>query len=552
MLRVRGSITRCCGLRGPSLRLTEQPPPAARRFRVPLRIGQTEMTAQVPAAEQPQFDAPASPADAPGVAIVQGLVGSLMMLAGSLGVGWLSLASVELRRVPLIIWLRFEPAGAVLSVLLLALGGMLLVRAWLRLGQRLHGWGPETRPVILKAVAAWGGPMCLALPLFSRDVFAYIAQGQVMVAGLNPYVDGYSQISNYLQIGADDLWAQSPTPYGPVFLWLEAAVVSITGGQPDISILLFRLLAIAGVLLCIYFVPLLAELHGINPNRALWLTAANPLFLTNFIASIHNDALMIGLALAGLYFTATRRPVWGVLLVTLSIGIKPITLIFLPFIGLMWAGKRAGWQQKILYWLLTAALSLGILWILGMLNGFGFGWVGALSTPGSVWIWYAPVGFLGMVVAILGDALALDGWALADVVYGAGRVLALMMIGWQIFRGEHSRLVRRLAVAFASIVLLAPMIQSWYVVWLIPLFAVTGIRSDWQVKTLYFMVSFFMIYAISDQLDIFPYFELSLVVARQFAAVIAVAFGLYLIFLDPKTKVLFRRRYHQRSPGELH
>jgi len=56
----------------------------------------------------------------------------------------------------------------------------------------------------------------------------------------------------------------------------------------------------------------LAELHGVNPHRALWLTAANPLFLTNFIASVHNDSLMIGLALAGLYYCATRRVILGI------------------------------------------------------------------------------------------------------------------------------------------------------------------------------------------------------------------------------------------------
>ncbi len=491
------------------------------------------MTASAPAAVAVPH------AGRPTIAIVQGFIGSMLMLVGSFGVGWLSLASRELRQLEPIIWLRFDPVGAVLSVVLLAIGGMFLVRAWLRLGQRLEGWGPESRPHILKAIVAWGAPMCFALPLFSRDVFAYIAQGQVMVAGLNPYKDGYSQISNYLQIGADDLWAQSPTPYGPIFLWMEELVVRITGGQPDFSILLFRMLALIGVVLCVYYVPRLADLHGINPNRALWLTAANPLFLTNFIASIHNDALMVGLALAGLYASAKGRNLTGILLVTLSIGIKPITLIFLPFIGLIWAGKGAGWPRKVIYWAMTAGLSLGILGVLGMLNGFWFGWIGALSTPGSVWIWYAPVGFLGMIVALTGDAFGVDGWTWASVVHRAGTALSVLLAAWFVLKGEHERLVRRLALAMAAVVLLAPMIQSWYVVWLIPLFAVTGIRDDWQVKILYFAVSFFMIYAISDQLDIFPYIELSLHTARQIAAALGVAFAAYLVLLDPRTKALF-------------
>ena len=506
------------------------------------------MASQVPLTEVASTSGP----DRPNIAVLQGFVGSVLMWMGSLGVGWLSLSSAELRRNPVIIWLRFEPAGAVLSVLLLALGGMLLIRAWLRLGQRLNGWSEETRPFILRAIVAWTIPLAAALPLFSRDVFAYIAQGQVMIAGLNPYVDGYSQISNYLQIGADDLWAQSPTPYGPVFLWIEEGIVRITGGNPDTSIILFRVVALAGVALCVYIVPKLAELHAINPNRALWLTAANPLFLINFVAAIHNDALMIGLALAGLYLAAVRRPVLGILLITLSVGIKPITLIFLPFVGLMWAGRGASWLRRLAIWFVTAGLALGILWVMGLINTFGFGWVGALSTPGSVWIWYAPVGFLGLVVATLGNAVGLNGWDIADVLHSVARVASLAIIALQVFRGDHSRLVRRLAFAFSAIVLLSPMIQSWYVVWLIPLFAVTGIRDDWQVKSLYFTVSFFMIYAISDQLDIFPYFDLSLTMARQVAAVVALGFALYLVFVDRSTKVLFRRRFQPLAPGQLH
>jgi alpha-1,6-mannosyltransferase len=106
--------------------------------------------------------------------------------------------------------------------------------------------------------------------------------------------------------------------------------------------------------------------------------------------------------------------------------------------------------------------------------------------------------------------------------------------------------MRRLTLAFAAIVVLAPMIQSWYVVWLIPLFAVTGIRDDWQVKALYFIVSFFMVYAISDQLEVFPYLQsedlgLALALARNAAAIIALLFALYLIFLDPRTKLLFSK-----------
>jgi hypothetical protein len=119
------------------------------------------------------------------------------------------------------------------------------------------------------------------------------------------------------------------------------------------------------------------------------------------------------------------------------------------------------------------------------------------------------------------------------------------------FRGSHDRIVRRLALALAAVVFLAPMIQAWYVVWLLPLFAATGIRNDWQVKTVYSVTSFLMVYAIADQLDIFPYIEFDLGAARLLAAFVAVAFAVYLVFFDPKTRTLFRKKYEDPADNRL-
>ncbi|WP_258802442.1 polyprenol phosphomannose-dependent alpha 1,6 mannosyltransferase MptB [Pseudarthrobacter sp. NS4] len=504
----------------------------------PLPATREMADAATAAAGGAQVDDPRSP-------LIAGFVGSMFMLIGSLGVGWLAPVS-ELRRMPLFIWMRTEAIGVALSIVLLAVGGMLLVRAWLRLGQKVRVWGDQARNVTLMAVVSWGLPMMFSVPLFSRDVYAYIGQGRLMVEGFNPYENGISALSNYFQLGADKMWTEAPVPYGQLFLWIEQFVVWVTDVQPEASVMLFRLVALAGILLCVIYVPKLAELHGVNPHRALWLTAANPLFLTNFIASVHNDALMIGLALAGLYYSATRRVVRGVVLVTLSIAVKPITILFLPFIGLLWAGRDAGWARKFAFWAMTGGLSLGILILMSLVNGFGFGWINGLSAPGSISIWYAPVGLIGMVVASLANAFGLEGSVLAGWVFDAGKLLALGVVAWQIFRGDYDRLMRRLSLGLAAVVLLAPIIQSWYVVWLIPLFAVTGIRNDWQVKALYFVVSFFMIYAISDQLEVFPYLltddlGFALAMARVAAAVTGLLFGLYLIFWDPQTRSLFRK-----------
>ena len=288
--------------------------------------------------------------------VLMGTLGSVMLFLGSLGVGWLASVS-GLRRNLLVMWMRFETLGVVVSVVLLALGAMLLVRQWLRLGQKLHPWGPPSARWVLIAIAAWAGPMLVSIPLFSRDVYSYIGQGRVMANGLNPYESGVSSIDNFFQLGADQLWAESPPPYGPVFLWIEQLVVTLSGGNPDVAVLLFRALCVVSVIACMWVIPRLARLHGVNPRRALWLSVANPLFLTNFVIAAHNDAIMLALALLGTYAAAVQRN-WkggliGTTLVTLSVAIKPITLVFLPFVGLLWAGRNAGWPRKFVVWALT-------------------------------------------------------------------------------------------------------------------------------------------------------------------------------------------------------
>ena len=80
---------------------------------------------------------------------------------------------------------------------------------------------------------AWGLPLMFSVPLFSRDVYAYIGQGRLMVEGFNPYENGISALSNYFQLGADKMWTEAPVPYGQLFLWIEQFVVWSTNVHPE-------------------------------------------------------------------------------------------------------------------------------------------------------------------------------------------------------------------------------------------------------------------------------------------------------------------------------
>lgn len=474
------------------------------------------------------------------IALLQGFVGSLLMLAGSLGAGWIANGSPMIRN-PLVIALRTESAGVLVSTGMLALGAMVLLRSWLRLGQRLAGWGPGSLRMVVAAVVVWGAPMLPAVPIFSRDVYAYTGQGRLMAEGLNPYTTGISALSNWFMLGTDPSWAENRTPYGPLFLWLGRGVVAITGAQPDISVLLFRLLACVGVALCVIYIPKLAELHGIGGARALWIVAANPLFLISFVASAHNDALMLGLAVAGTYYASTNKVVLGIVLVTASVAVKPITILLLPFIGLLWAGPAAGWGRRFACWGGTVAISGALLFVAGLTHGLGFGWTWALVDANPGYTGYSPSGFGGQLLAFAGNAVGLNGNALENGFRVALTFASIAIAGWLVLFGDPTRVVRRLGLAFAAVVLLAPIIQPWYILWFLPFLAVTGIRNNWQIKLLYMVTAFFVVFGAQDQLFAWSFVSLP-ISAHTLAFWVALLAVVYLLLLDVHTrKLVFNR-----------
>ena len=482
-------------------------------------------------AEQPRLSAP-------GIrrAVAEGLFGSLLVLFGSLGVGWLA-GSSEISRLGWVIPLRTEPAGVAITTVALTTGCWFMFHAWLLLGRRLRrlgfeqggtpeaqqarspsaGWPPGGLRVVNWAAAIWSLPHLICVPIFSRDVYAYVNQGRLVLAGEDPYVVGVSQLDNWFQFGTDIMWAHSETPYGPMFLWIEAAVMRLTDNAVDPAVFLFRLACVAGVVLIVVYVPKLAALFGVDGGRAQWLTAANPLFIISFISSAHNDALMMGFALAGVYAAAKGRGALAVVLVTVSIGMKLITIVLLPFIGLMWAShaaRRRGlpeatWRLRFGHWFAAAGVSGVVLLGVGLINGYGFNWLLVLAGTGdSGKSFWSPMGIADeALTTLLGLFGAEAGWTL-DVIRIAGRLLSVVAVLALMFWGRDKHILQRMTWSFTALVVLSPIIHPWYLLWLLPLFAVTGIRNDWQTKWVIFTVGFFICYGAQDQLSVWQFLDL--------------------------------------------
>jgi hypothetical protein len=266
-----------------------------------------------------------------------GLAGSALVAIGALGVGWLPLTSNMLAN-PLVNLLRGSLAGSLSARAMVVIGLAILLQAWLVLGSELlaRDRPDDGIPVgsILGVLGMWAAPLLLAPPLFSRDAYSYYVQGRVFGAGFDPTTIGVDVIPGWFDDGADPMWVESPTPYGPVFLMIERGIANFAHPNAYLGALLFRGVALVGVGLIAYYLPRLARLHGIDPSRALWLGVLNPVVLMHFVAGAHNDALMVGLVVAGLALAAEHRCMWGAIAVSLAVAVKPIAIVALPFGGL--------------------------------------------------------------------------------------------------------------------------------------------------------------------------------------------------------------------------
>lgn len=139
----------------------------------------------------------------------------------------------------------------------------------------------------------------------------------------------------------------------PAVLWIGRGISAITGENIVAAVLCHRLVELIGVALIVWATPRLARRCGVAEVSALWLGAANPLLIMHLVAGVHNEALMLGLMLAGAEFAlrgidapqlfpASWRPgpQWeplgmllaGAVLIVLSSQVKLPSLLALGFV----------------------------------------------------------------------------------------------------------------------------------------------------------------------------------------------------------------------------
>jgi Glycosyltransferase family 87 len=313
------------------------------------------------------------------------------------------------------------------------------------------------------AVVALHAVFLIAPPLYSADVFGYVSFARLgAVHHLSPYVHHPAAVAHDPVIP----WIRWPnihTPYGPLFTLASYAVAPMS-----IAASLWTLKAVAAVtsLACVALTWKAAARLGRDPLPAALFVGLNPLLLAYGVGGAHNDLLLTALALCGVLLAITpgeRAAAGSGATFVLAAAVKASALVLMPF-------ALIGRRERVR--MLTGAVVAGIVVAIVASVAFGghlLGFVGSVqqqqgfvakySLPNQVGLW---LGFAGLTEGI-------------RVLFLIGAGAAIVWLLWRTWKGMNWIV----AAGWATLALLCSTawLVPWYVVWVLPLAAITDDRK---------------------------------------------------------------------------
>ena len=446
-----------------------------------------------------------------------GATGTVLMAIGALGAGARPVVQDPTFGVRL---LNLPSRIQTVSLTMTTTGAVMMALAWLMLGRFALGPRRMSRSQLDRTLLLWMLPLLIAPPMYSKDVYSYLAQSQIARVGLDPYKVGPAPglgLDHVFTSSVPSLWRETPAPYGPLFLWIGRGISALTGENVVAAVLAHRLVVLAGVGLIVWATPRLARRCGVAEVTALWLGAANPLLLMHLVAGIHNEALMLGLMLTGTEMALRgiddarpilpRPPAWprsaaewqqwaplalvlsGTVLITLSSQVKLPGLLALGFTAMALAHRWGGTLKAFLAaGTLMASVSVAVMALVGWASGLGFGWLFTLGTANVVRSWMSPPTLLALATGQVGILLGLGDHttAVLSLTRAMGVLIIAVVVSWLLLSVLRGRLhpVGGLGVALGATVLLFPVVQPWYLLWAIIPLAAWATRPRFRIAAI--------------------------------------------------------------------
>lgn len=317
---------------------------------------------------------------------------------------------------------------------------------------------------IVAAIVAAHVILLLGPPLISQDVFGYLDFARLgALHGLDPYTHVAAEAPGdavFPFVG----WPFKHSPYGPLFTLASYATapLGIAGG-----LWAFKAIAAISSLGAVAMIGRAAGRLGSSPRWAVAFVGLNPVLLELAVGGAHNDTLLMFVLAAALALTAGASPRFRAAAGTLVVGVGIKVTAGLALAFLLLAPERMRERLSVAR---SAALSLAALAVLGLV-GFGAHALGFLGAVGEQQQLVAVHSIPAETARLVGLSGTPSWWRHAFV---AAFIAVLAQALWRTARGGDWRV----AAGWATLALLASTawLLPWYVIWVLPLAAVSGDR----------------------------------------------------------------------------
>ncbi len=371
------------------------------------------------------------------------------------------------------------PSGHEPAKVLFWAGVVALCGAWLGLGMTLNRSSGLSPKSLWFVGAAWCLPFLLGPPLFSHDLYSYIAQGTLVHLGHSPYHEAPIALGHlghrHVLDGVDPFWRKTTAPYGPLFLGVVSLIVGAAGSHLVLNAVLVRLFDLIGIVVLAVFAPRLARALGADPRRALWLAMLSPLVWLQLVSNAHNDALMVGLMVAGVTLAVERKPLIGIAVCAVAATVKVPAVAAIVFIVVAWARELPSRQDRFKAVGKAALVTVAAAGIITAITGLSLAWIstGLFSTPGRVRLAITPATAVGYTIAhaLHGVGVPLNGKqfeaTLSHITFAITGLFGIFLL----YRTRWENMVRRLGWLLLAIAIGGPAAWPWYFTWGLALLA---------------------------------------------------------------------------------
>ncbi|WP_367620319.1 polyprenol phosphomannose-dependent alpha 1,6 mannosyltransferase MptB [Corynebacterium sp.] len=450
--------------------------------------------------------------------VFTGIIGSVLIAVGGVGAGALPVVGNTLWSLPISGFLSRMLHTTTVAVFV---GISLLIVGWLLLWRYCVPRRDADVPLLptaslVRIGVLWVLPLLATAPMFTQDIYSYLAQGSIAAQGMDPYSAGPVDllgVDNDLARSVPFEWSHSPAPYGPVAVGMAAVISKLTGDVIALGVIAHRLISVVGVFVAAWAVVRLARRCGVHPQAALWLGILNPLVYLHLVAGVHNESVMMGMLLAGVEcglravdagpVPAVRRWLWGasgIVLISAAGMVKVTAFLALGFVGVALARYLGGRFRDLFAAAAIYAVGTGVVVVaVSLASGLGFGWITVQGGATEVISWMSVTTDIGLLTANSGMWLGLGDHT--DAALSTARLIGLMIGGfwvvrmlWASFRGRVHP-VGGLGVATFFLVVFFPVVHPWYVLWAVMPLAAWANRGTFRVAVVAYsaILSYFIL-----------------------------------------------------------